>query len=279
MQFSRVLTLAAICGASLASSFAVHAGPVVAGFTNGGTVATCDDCATGATTLGFNANYFGTSYASTYVSNNGYVTFNQGQGIFTPSGLTALYTGQPIIAAFFADVDTRGNGGGSVTYGTGSYAGANAFGVTWNAVGYFGSHVDKLNTFQLILVDASAGNSAGDFDIYFNYDRIQWETGDASGGTGGLGGTSAAVGYAKGNGAAGTYAQLTGSLVNGALLDGGANALVSNTNDGVAGQYRFAVRNGAVQSPVTDVPEPGSLALVAAALIGAGISRRKVRSA
>ena len=41
-----------------------------------------------------------------------------------------------------------------------------------------------------------------DFDIEFNYDQIQWETGGASGGTSGLGGTSARVGYSAGTGEA-----------------------------------------------------------------------------
>lgn len=270
------LFLAAGVAACLATSLA-HAGPVVTGvFTNGGTVPRCDDCFTTATPLGFTANFFGTTYSQTFVSNNGYVTFGAGQGTYTPSGLTAGYSGLPIIAAFYADVDTRPGNGGSVTYGTGTYAGGNAFGVTYDRVGYYSNGTDKLNTFQLILVDRSA-TGAGNFDIYFNYDQIQWETGSASGGSGGLGGTSAAVGYANGSGAPGTFGQLPGSLVNGALLDSGANALSRNSNIGVTGQYLFQVRNGSVLPPPTGVPEPTSLALAGLALLAAGAATRRAR--
>jgi hypothetical protein len=257
-----------------------HAGPVVTGvFTNGGTVPRCDDCFQPATALGFSANFFGTTYTQTFVSNNGYVTFGAGQGVYTPTGLTAAYNQLPIIAAFYADVDTRPANGGTVTYGTGTYAGGNAFGVTYDRVGYYSNGVDKLNTFQLILVDRSS-TGAGNFDIYFNYDQIQWETGGASGGTGGLGGTSAAVGYANGSGAAGTYGQLAGSLVNGALLDNGPNALAFNSNNGVTGQYLFQVRNGSVLPPDPQgVPEPTSLALAGLAMLAAGAATRRARRA
>ncbi|MGY2051588.1 nidogen-like domain-containing protein [Methylobacterium sp. JK268] len=217
---------------------------VAPGFT-ANQLAANDDGSTAAVALPFSANFFGTTYTSLYVNNNGNVTFGQPLSQFTPVGLGAAYRGAPIIAPFFSDVDTRNPASGLTSYGTGTYAGQTAFGVTWPSVGYYSSHVDKTNTFQVIL--AGRGDTGtGNFDIYFNYQRIQFETGDASGGTNGLGGTSASAGYSAGTGADGTYFQIAGSLVNGALLDGGPNALVSSSNNGVPGQFLFPVRNGVI---------------------------------
>lgn len=222
-----------------------------------------DDGSTPPVPLPFPVNYFGTSYGSLYVNNNGNVTFRQPLGTYTPFRLTA--STPPIIAPFFADVDTRATGSNPVTYSYGgvTFAGRPAFCVNWVNVGYYNSHTDKLNSFQLLLVDRSDINP-GDFDIVMNYDGIQWETGDASGGRGGLGGTSAGAGYSAGTGDAAQFYEFPGSLENGAFLDGNAATGLARTsrNSLATGRHVFDVRNGSapaggsVRGTVTDNASP-----------------------
>jgi len=252
------------------------------------TLAPNDDGSTGAINLGFSVDFFGALSSSVFVNNNGNVTFTSPLSQYTPNGL-ATGIGQPIIAPFFADVDTRGTAGGSnpvnsgaVTYGTGLITDAtlgwnnnNVFAVEWPDVGYYGEHTDKLNDFELLLVDRS-DVGAGDFDIEFNYDQMQWETGDASGGSDGLGGVSAVAGYSNGmSGVSNIYYQLSGSLINGALIDGGPNALTSHDiNSSVPGRYDFQVRNGAVITPPPETPEPGTWLTLAGGIAGLALLRR-----
>ena len=202
-----------------------------------------DDGSTGAVALPFPINFYGNTYQSLYVNNNGNVTFNQRLGTYTPFQLTA--STPPIIAPFFADVDTRGAGSHLVTYGTTTYEGRRAFCVYWDEVGYYSAHTDKLNTFRLYLVDRS-DERPGDFDIVFDYRRIAWETGDASGGSGGFGGTSAGAGFSSGTNNPNGFFQIPGSLVNGAFLDGGSHSLTAGSRDsgGQPGVWRFRVRSG-----------------------------------
>jgi Nidogen-like len=259
---------------SLAMTGVASAAAIRTGF-SGSTLAANDDGSAGPVALGFTANFFGTEYTQTYVNNNGNLTFGAASGTYTPSGLAGINT--PIVAAFFADVDTRGTGSSPVTYGTGTVNGRAAFGANYVNVGYYDSQTNKLNDFQLLLIDRS-DTGAGNFDIEYNYNKIQWETGGASGGTNGLGGTSAAVGYSNGSSTNRNYAELPGSLVNGALLDGGSNSLVANSlnSDGVAGRYTFNARNGAVVTPpTTSVPEP--FTIVGTLMGGAAALRMRKR--
>ncbi len=165
--------------------------------------------------IGFPINIFPTvdnpgPWKECYVNNNGSVTIGNSAGSYKPlplqssaqeiGGLIAL------IAPFWADVDTRpaynpdtANGCKEVTYGQGFIDGKKAFGVNWRNVGYYNYQTDKLNSFQLILIDRSLSpGNVGDFDAEFNYNQILWEAGSASNGTNGYGGQVARVGITNG---------------------------------------------------------------------------------
>lgn len=211
-------------------------------------------------TLPFPINFFGERHETVYVNNNGNVTFDRGLYQYTPEDLTGP-TGNALIAPFFADIDTRGDGSSQVTYGSD----ATTFCVNWVDVGYYNQEDDKLVKAQLLISDRSAATgNEGDVSLEFNYSDIEWETGSASGGSDGFGGNSAGVGYTAGTGETGTFTQLPGSLVNGALIDGGPNALVDNSrNSNVLGRYVFniggedIVQEGNLTGSVSD--EDGNL--------------------
>jgi len=194
-------------------------------------------------------NYFGRYYTGFYLNNNGSVTFNAASSSFTPSAITGS-TSNPIIAAYWADIDTRG-GAVAPTPG-GTSAGTNllwydldsvtqTFTATWDDVGYYSGQTNKLNAFQLSIRQI---NAQGDFDITFRYENIDWTTGSASGGSNGLGGTPARAGYSAGNGV--EYFELPQSGNEADLL-----ALESASNVGSPGTFVFSVRNGVPTVGVT----------------------------
>lgn len=223
------------------------AGAVRPGFSSS-TLPRNDDDSTGPISLGFTADFFGLSFTQVYVNNNGNVTFDAPLNAFTPFDLTS--TGRQIIAPFFADVDTR-NAGAVVTFGPGQINGRRAFGVNWVSVDCFSSDPSRSvrNNFQLVLIERE-DTGAGNFDFELNYDSIQWESGQASGGNSQCrGGASARAGYSNGTGVSGTFFELPGSGVPGAFLDDGpaATALIHNRmNSDVLGRYTFSARNGTV---------------------------------
>ena len=198
--------------------FRLKTGAMRSGF-NTKTLPRNDDASTGLEPLGFAIKVFPTTanpgpWTSCYVNNNGNVTIGGPASSFTPlplqSSAQQISNLIALIAPFWADVQTDLPYTGisnvipkEVTYGQGTVDGRPAFGVNWRDVGYYysrrsGSATDKLNSFQLILIDRSIIGSAGDFDAEFNYNLILWETGNASSGVNGFGGQVARVGITNG---------------------------------------------------------------------------------
>lgn len=157
--------------------------------------------------IGFPINVFPTTanpgpWTGCYVNNNGNITVGRYVRDFTPLPLQT--SAQPLtglvalIAPWWADVDTRPTGSKVVSYGQGLVGDRAAFGVNYVDVGYYSNRIDKLNSFQVVLIDRADTGAAGNFDVEFNYNRMLWETGSASNGVNGYGGTPARVGITNG---------------------------------------------------------------------------------
>lgn len=204
-----------------------------------GTLERNDDASAGPVPMGFRVNFFGRTYSELYVNNNGNVTFQGSLPTYVPFGLAG--TNVPIIAAFFADVDTRPSESGVVSYGTETVGGHQAFGVDYFRVGYFSNHSNHPNTFQIVLI-SRPDTGENNFDIEFNYAQVTWDLGDASGNV------PAVVGFSNGTGQTNSSFQLPGSMSKGALLDDGPQSLIrGRLNSNVPGRYLFQVRSGVVR--------------------------------
>lgn len=282
----RKITVAALVALIWGGS--ASAAPILGGF-DSSVLARCDDCSSLPQNLGFTIDFNGQKFSSVYVNNNGNVTFGAANASYTPGPMT-YYAGAPIIAPYYADVDTRfaiydrkidSNVQGTVSFGQGHYSGAsgllgvpaysnaNAFGVTWsNVAAYTNNGVTdqpKFNTFQLLLIEN--GLAPGAFEIVFNEVSIQWLAGIASGSQ--LG----AVGFSDGKlGSGGLHFDVPFS---GAadLLDGQPHALNKISDTGVPGQFAMMVKTG--QQDAVSVPEPATLGLLSLGSLALIFGRRR----
>lgn len=147
--------------------------------------------------------FYGTAWSDLWVNNNGNVSFGSPFSTYSSTGFPI--GGFPMVAPFWGDVDTRAGDGsdGVVWYREWSTANGDAVNrlvITWDHVGFYSSDTSRLNTFQLILTDGNDPLIGSGNNVCFCYDDMQWTTGDASSGSGGLGGTAATVGANQGNG-------------------------------------------------------------------------------
>lgn len=240
-RFRRSALSAAVLAATLAAAPAAHAVSLLDGF--GGdfgfgqlAMLANDDGSSSRLDLPFTLNFFGNSFDKFFVNNNGNITFTRALSAYTPNPFPV--SNQPMIAPWWADVDTRG-AAGAIASNAVYVASPNAdtVVVTWHNVGYFSGQTDKRNNFQLVLRNrADTGN--GNFDFDFRYERLEWTTGSASGGSGGLGGTPAQAGYDDGQQT--NYYTLPGSRTAEVLNLVNLSNVAANT----PGLWSFAVRNG-----------------------------------
>jgi len=209
--------------------------------------------------------FFSMTHTQMYVNTNGNITFAGPVSVFTPNPFPVA--SQPMIAPYWADVDIRPDGPGGFLglepcggYGSSTGSPGNAacqnpsengvwwffepgrMIVTWHRVGYYACHLDRRMNFQLILTSAPDCGVSGDFDVEFRYNQCEWETGDASGGTGGFGGVQAQAGFDAGDNT--NYVAIMGSR-----MAGIASRLCTMSNVGVPGIWRFQIRGGTVMCP------------------------------
>ncbi len=192
-------------------------------------------------------NFFGGPFTSVVVNNNGNVTFGGSLYTYTPRPFPIPRDGStsyPMIAPYWADIDTRGGGAPSRNY-VWYYLEPGRMIVTWSETGYYNTHDDRKMSIQLIITNA-AGCGTGDFDVEFRYNKCEWTTGDASGGSRGFGGTPAQVGFDALNGRDYVAVPRSGTM---AILD-----QCTTSNVGMPGVWRFSVHGGVVSCPGTGTP-------------------------
>lgn len=188
--------------------------------------------------------FFGSMmYTTAYVNNNGNITFGGALGTFTPAAFPVA--SRPMIAPYWADVDTRG-GGAPSRNGVYWHLEPGRMIVTWHNVGYYYQHDDKQMDFQLILTNALSCGS-GDFNVEFRYNMCDWTTGDASDGMGGFGGTPAQAGFDAGDSV--NFVEIPGSRTMDIL-----NLCTMSNVGAEPGVWRFGVRGGVIECPGAGAP-------------------------
>jgi len=162
-----------------------------------------NNATTPAIALPFNFCFYGQSYDSVFISNNGIISFIKPIYSFIDSPATVpLGFDTIMVAPFWADANTLNNNGVVYYKITPTY-----MVVIWDSVKYAGIDVDGWNTFQLTITDGSDPILPNGDNVSFCYPFMQWACSDSSGGFSGYGGTPAFVGVNKGDGV--TYAQIS----------------------------------------------------------------------
>lgn len=155
--------------------------------------------------LPFTFCFYGQNYTSCNVSINGNIQFGTSNSTaFSSVGFPT--TTVKMIAPFWSDPEVNISSGG-IYYGhvyIDMYP--TRMVVSWDSMGYYSNHADKLNSFQCVITDGTDPLLPPGKNVGFYYRTMQWTTGDASDGLNGFPdptitpATPATVGANEGNG-------------------------------------------------------------------------------
>jgi hypothetical protein len=216
-----------------------------------------DDTVTPFADFGFGANIRGFTYTSASACMNGYLSL----GLLLDPGACQYpgQTGAPTnlgqfaeiygtaVSALFRDLNSGPAASGQLGYGSGTVAGRQAFGFTWDGVFSFGTTTP--NFLQLVFVSRAAEFGAGAFDLEYNY--------------GALGAGTGIAGLADDGGFSGTPYTA---------------AATAAPNSRVTQCFRGGSALGADACAAQVVPEPSTVVMTVVglgALAGAGLRRRR----
>jgi hypothetical protein len=128
-------------------------------------------------TMPFSVNWGGTNFTQIYINTNGNCTFGIVNDVKGPKKPLAQ-SERDILSPLWTDIDTRNTAAGQITYSSATspplVGGRPAFFVNWINVAPTNQQATPLNSFQIVIVDR-ADTGAGNFDFYFNYDKVTWD--------------------------------------------------------------------------------------------------------
>ncbi|MBC7772874.1 MAG: hypothetical protein H7210_10295, partial [Pyrinomonadaceae bacterium] len=235
-----------------------------------------DDGSSALINLGFTFTFYGINYTSCYINNNGNITFGAPYGTYVPTGFPSS-TVPPMIAPFWADVDTRNTATGRVWYkiiDSNNGGLVDTLVVTWDDVGYYNQHSDRLNTFQLVISNFTNPLMQPGSNVCFDYDNMCWTTGDINGADGFTDPPSATTGNATvgiNRGSGGDYFQVGRFGENNATYDG-----PFSTADGINyldnRRFCFNTSSGNVPPVATSLPTNNTFTVSAGQVLNDSIS-------